>query len=340
MRKIFLCLTLCLMTVGLNAACRNMQDAEKRIVKSRVLIDNDFCGDPDGMFQLTHQLLCATCDIRGIVGSNLPADDILHYGENQARLSCDKAREVIRLLQQEWRNIPVVEGARIAMESDMKPIDSEGARLIIREARLCSKEKPLVVLAGAGLTNVATACMLAPDIAERILLLWIGGKEYDDFGFYSPPGHGAMEYNLSISPYAGQVVFNNTMVRIWQVPRDAYRQCLYSIDEIAERIRPCGAIGQYLYDELMATIRLNENMGKPMGEVYVLGDSPLVLLSSLQTGYAPDAASSRYKLVACPILNADGTYTLNPDGRQIRVYTQLDVRLMLADFEAKLRNFK
>ena len=90
----------------------------------------------------------------------------------------------------------------------------------------------------------------------------------------------------------------------------------------------------------MKTILLNDHNGKPMGEVYALGDSPLALLSALQTGYAQDPASSYYRQVPCPRLNADGTYTPNPQGRPIRVYTRLDIRLMLADFEAKMKQQK
>lgn len=309
--------------------------AQQRATKVRVVIDNDYCGDPDGLFQLAHQLLCTTCDIRGIIGSRLPAGDMLHRGEDQPQLSCEKAREVIRLMGMEHRNIPL----------------TTDADLIVREARLCTPEKPLFVLAGAGLQNVAAACLQDTTIQDRIIVIWIGGKEYNnnenqnqnenrnglDFGFYAPPGHGSSEYNFSISPEGAMTVFNDLRVRLWQVPRDAYRQCLYSLDEVRERIRPCGKIGKYLYDELMKTILLNDRLGKPMGEVYALGDSPLVLLSALQTGYAQDPASSYYRLVPCPHLNADGTYSPNPQGRPIRVYTRLDVRLMLADFEAKMK---
>lgn len=314
----FLLLTLLLLL------CVGSASAQERQTKVRVVIDNDYCGDPDGLFQLTHQLLCTTCDIRGIIGSRLPANDILHRGDDQPQLSCDMARKVISLMGMDYRNIPI----------------TTDADLIIREAKLCTPEKPLFLLAGAGLQNVAAACQKDITIQDRMVVIWIGGKEYDDFGFYAPPGHTSNEYNFSISPEGAMTVFNDLKVRLWQVPRDAYRQCLYSLDELREHIRPCGKIGQYLYDELMKTILFNDHNGKPMGEVYALGDSPLVLLSALQTGYAQDPASSYYRLVPCPRLNADGTYTPNPQGRPIRVYTRLDIRLMLADFEAKMKRYK
>jgi purine nucleosidase len=37
----------------------------------RVIIDNDFSSDPDGLFQTAHHLLSPSVDVRGIVGSHL-----------------------------------------------------------------------------------------------------------------------------------------------------------------------------------------------------------------------------------------------------------------------------
>ncbi|HEY5845471.1 MAG TPA: hypothetical protein VIT42_01655 [Microlunatus sp.] len=73
-----------------------------------------------------------------------------------------------------------------------------------------------------------------------------------------------------------------------------------------------------------------------MGEVYVLGDSPLVLLSALQTGFEADPASSSYAQLTRPRIADDGSYQPNDDGAPLRVYSGLDVRLMLEDLYAKL----
>lgn len=37
--------------------------------RARLIIDNDFGGDPDGLFQLAHHLLCPTMDVRGVISS-------------------------------------------------------------------------------------------------------------------------------------------------------------------------------------------------------------------------------------------------------------------------------
>jgi hypothetical protein len=74
-----------------------------------------------------------------------------------------------------------------------------------------------------------------------------------------------------------------------------------------------------------------------MGETYILGDSPLVLLTALQSSFEADPSSSTYVIKNAPKINEQGAYEYNHKGRNIRVYTQLDVQLMFNDFFAKLK---
>jgi purine nucleosidase len=74
-----------------------------------------------------------------------------------------------------------------------------------------------------------------------------------------------------------------------------------------------------------------------VGEVYILGDSPLVLLTALQSSFEADPSSSEYVTKMAPLINQQGDYMFNTNGRNIRVYTRLDTQLMLNDFFAKLQ---
>ncbi len=306
-------------------------DAQEKRIK--VLIDNDFCGDPDGLFQLAHQALMPSTDIVGIIGGHLSANGGFTQRTDQSAESVEKAEELLATLGLAGK-IKVVQGAHAPMTSQDEPVDSEGARMIIEEAKKCSPEKPLYVCVGGALTNIASALLLDPSISDNIILVWIGGQEYS-FGAVPPPGYTPVEYNLNLSIPAGQAVFNKSDVRIWQVPRDVYRQCLYSTAELHMKIKPCGEIGALLsgtIDNLMN--RMSRFMS--LGEVYILGDSPLVLLTSLQSCYEPDPSSSRWTPTPCPLIDDNGAYQPNPTGRIIRIYTQIDTRLMFADLEARL----
>lgn len=323
-RYLLTLLTLCVLCLSASAQMK----------KVKVLIDNDFCGDPDGLFALAQQVLSPTTDIVGIVGGHLSDHAGFTSRTDQATESVEKANALLKVMGLEDK-YKVVPGSETAMISADKPADSEGARLIISEAKKCSPEKPLYVECGAALTNVASALLMDPSISKNIVIVWIGGQEYS-FGAVPPPGYSQVEYNLNLCIPAGQVIFNKSDVRLWQVPRDAYRQCLYGTAEMYAHVKPCGKLGAYLSDALDQTMGTCEKFGIPMGDVYVLGDSPLVLLTSLQTGFEADPSSSKWQPTPCPKIDDKGNYLPNPTGRIIRVYTQLDTRLMFADMEAKL----
>ena len=60
--------------------------------RMRVIIDNDFGGDPDGLFQLAHHLLSPSVEICGIIGSPLTPEAGFDNGGNSAEKACQKAR--------------------------------------------------------------------------------------------------------------------------------------------------------------------------------------------------------------------------------------------------------
>ena len=98
-----------------------------------------------------------------------------------------------------------------------------------------------------------------------------------------------------------------------------------------------GELGAYLYRHVDAVARAAAPARLRLGETYVAGDSPLVLLTALQSSFEPDPSSSLYDTVPAPAIGDDGVYAARADGRPIRVYTLLDIRLMLEDFYAKLQ---
>ena len=131
-------------------------------------------------------------------------------------------------------------------------------------------------------------------------------------------------------------MFNHSDIDIWQVPRNVYRTVLASRAELLVHMRSSGPLGRHLFDALGSVAAIAGRHGVHLGETYILGDSPLVLLTALQSSFHPDPASSTYVSMPCPRIGNSGAYEPNPDGRIIRVYRTLDTRLLLADLYAKL----
>lgn len=294
----------------------------------RVIMDNDFAGDPDGLFALAQLVQSPSVDVRAIIGSHLhEKENWSAEGKPSAATAVNNVKALLRVMGKENR-YAIAAGTEEALADTLSPRHSDAAETIIREAMLCSEGEPLYVLCGGGLTEIASAWLLRPEIARRIVLVWIGGAEYP--GFIAPPGWKGGEYNTTIDTRAAQVVFNRSDLNIWQIPRNAYRQCLISRAMLRARITGAQPVATYLAD------MLEKYIGKgARSECYVLGDSPLVLIAALQSNWERDACSSDYTMRACPTVDDDGHYRFDAQRREIKVFDRIDTYLMFEDMFAK-----
>jgi purine nucleosidase len=304
--------------------------------RARVVSDNDYCGDPDGLVQLAHLLLTPSVEVVGVVGSQLRANDSWNPHGAPADLSVAAASDIAQRCNRS--DVRVVAGSNVSLASRIDSRVCAGAELIVSEAMRTDTDLPLYVTCGGGLTALASAWLLEPRIAERCTVVWIGGHEHD--GLADPPQPNMdLEYNAHIDLLAAQVVFNDSDFNIWQVPRDAYRQVIATRAELMVRLRAAGPLGEFLFDALGTVVEKVHGMGVAMGETYVLGDSPLVSLVALQTAFEPGPASNAWVTIPCPRIEDTGLYTARPDGRPSRVFTRIDSRLLLEDLYAKLAMF-
>lgn len=301
------------------------------MARMRVISDNDYAGDPDGLVQLAHLLLSPSVDVRAVIASHLAPGDIFDPTGRSAEHGRASAERVARLAGA--TGVPVLAGSEVGLDDGAHP--SPAARAIVEEA-LRDDPRPLYVTCGGGLTEIAAAWRAEPRIAAGIAaVVWIGGPEHDG---PAPPGASVPEYNTAIDVTAARVVLDSDLP-LWQVPRDAYRQVLVSRAELEQHLRSAGPLGAHLLSALDGAWSLLARHGVDLGETYDLGDTPLVLLTALQSAFQPDPSSSRYVTVPAPGLSADGRYVPRPEGRAVRVYRDLDARLAVGDLFAKLASW-
>jgi purine nucleosidase len=134
------------------------------------------------LFRLVHHLLSPSVDIRVVIGSHLNARDGFDNSKKQADNAAKQALESIRLVKP-TAIVPVIAGSNTAMMNDSTPVKSEAVRFIIKEAMRTDVKSPLYVVCGAGLTEIASAVLMQPEIEKKIILIWIGGAEYPDLPF-------------------------------------------------------------------------------------------------------------------------------------------------------------
>lgn len=282
---------------------------QKRV---RVLLDTDAACEADDPFAVAQALLTPRFDVRGVIAEHFyPAGGID---------SAAQSRQVIdHLLALTRRNdVPAVTGAAEPLPDERTPRPSDGAALIIREA-LSDSPLPLFVLCQGAVTNVASALLMRPEIASRFTCVWIGGAAYPD---------GGWEFNLTNDVNAANVLLSSR-VALWQVPMDCYTQLQVGYAELQRRVRPCGALGRYLFDQMQDYGRTASWIA---GESWALGDSPAV-------GLALNPSCGRYEERPAPRADADGRYLPGDPARRIRVYRTVDARYILEDLYAKLAIF-
>ena len=285
--------------------------------KIRMIIDTDAKNEADDQYAIMHHLLTPQFDVRGIVAT--------HY-ESKAQVTGETMEksyeEVVKVLQlAEIDDVSVYRGCPIPLKNMTDAPDSEGVRFIIEEAkRDC--DMPLYIAIQGAATNVAAALNQAPEIGEKIVLLWNGGGPYPE---------GRPEFNVMQDPDAARVILEKD-VEVWQSHQDVYAKFEVSIAELALKVRPCGKLGQYLYDQLeeQNLQDYNPHFLLRTGANWNLGDNTTIAM------VLENAFRGHWEMRKAPIINDALFYDENSDGKMIRVYNDLDVRMALEDFFAKL----
>jgi len=180
-----------------------------------------------------------------------------------------------------------------------------------------------------------SAWLMEPQISKRIRLVWIGGHEYE--GIASPP---PADNRSSITSES-----TSTRRRLFSINRRFHlagsARCLQAGAGVGFRaaqseMKEEGRLAGFLLGKLR---EIKSRAKGSLGETYILGDSPLVLLTALQSPWEMAPSSSRYMSMPTARITDNGLYESNPQGRQMRVYTHLDTRLMFEDFYAKVALF-
>jgi purine nucleosidase len=282
----------------------------------RVITNTDAKNEGDDQYCIVHTLLSPRFDNRGIIAA--------HYGKQKTETSMEESyKEVIKILDlMKFDRGLAYKGAPEAIPNEYTPVPSAGAQLIIEEA-MKEDDRPLFVTFLGPLTDLASAYLMEPRIAHRLTCIWIGGGTYPV---------GGSEYNLSNDIHAANVVFKSD-IPVWQVPRNVYQQVLVSIAELEYKVRPCGEIGKYLFEQLVEWGHTPWARKPPRtGECWCLGDSPVVGLMLFEHPHDFD-------WIPAPEFGQNMQYIHTGHNRPIRVYKRVDSRFILEDFYAKLAMF-
>ena len=207
--------------------------------KIRLIVHTDCKNEADDQYALVHHLMTSRFEIEGIIAGHFCKNpgEYVQYGT--AKASYDEILKVLNLMGINGM-YPVLIGSDEAMRTESEPVDSEGARFIIRQA-MKKDDRPLYIACQGAVTDIASALLMKPEIAKKIIVIWVGGAAYPKGGF---------EFNLKMDIHAVNALFKSR-AEVWQIPMNVYKTFGVSLAELQLKVKPCGEIGDYLFNQLV-----------------------------------------------------------------------------------------
>jgi purine nucleosidase len=310
--------------------------AISRATRAKIIIDTDAANEIDDQFALAWALLSADqLDVQAVYAAPfsfahrraaLPqaAPDAAPFNppaEGMER-SYHEIVKVFGLL-----GVPVAgrvqRGSASYMASTQQAVHSQAVDHLIASARAHQDAQPLYVLALGCVTNIASALLLAPDIAQRIVVVWTSG-----FPSHAPQANNS--FNLEQDLAASHVLLNSGVPHVYLPGYHVGAQLRLSLPEMERYVQGCGAMGQYLH-HLFTHNPLWAILGDPSAKPYswVIWDV-INIAWMLNPSWVPS------ELVRTPILLSDKRWQAGPARHLMREAYAVQRDAIFQDFFAKL----
>ena len=285
-----------------------------------VILDTDTYNEIDDQFAVAY-MLHAEEKIRicGITAAPFLNERAATPGDGMEK-SYQEILKLLTLAGREDLKKLVFRGAVDYMPDEQTPALSDAAKHIVNTARRHTPEHPLYIASIACITNVASALVMAPDIRDKVVVVWLGGHArhwpIDD------------EFNLKQDIPAARVLFG-CGVRVVHLPaRGVVDHLSCSKPELAFWLKGKNPLCDYLYDFTIQTADSYAN-GKPWTRV--IWD-----ISAIAWLLDEDGHMMQDRPEHAPIPQADFHDSFPPDSHLISYVWQIDRDAVFEDLFRRL----
>lgn len=205
--------------------------------KVRIVLDTDTYNEIDDQFAVVYALLSPQqISVEAIYAAPFHNDRSNGPGDGMER----SYEEILRLLDRLDVSPTglVYKGSTDYLTSNLTPQDSPAVRDLIAKAMASPEDDPLYVVTIGAITNIASAMLIAPEIINKIVIVWLGGH-----ALYWPH---TVEFNLKQDVPAARVVFDSGVPMV-QIPCMGVTSHLFTtLTELNAHVRGRSRIGDYL----------------------------------------------------------------------------------------------
>jgi len=177
---------------------RKLQRPDKRV---RAVLDTDAYNEIDDQFAIAYMLKkTEVFDVQALTAAPFSNNRATDPGEGM-KLSYDEIHKILALMDREDMKPRVFEGSMTYLPDEQTPVESPAAKELVRLSTAADNANPLYIIAIGAITNVASALLIDPTMADRCVIVWLGGNAHHwrDTG----------EFNMAQDVAAARVVFGS-----------------------------------------------------------------------------------------------------------------------------------
>ena len=262
----------------------------------RMVLDTDTYNETDDQFAVVHALLSPErLAVEAIYAAPFHNQRCDGPGHGMAL----SYQEILRLLERLGRSADgfAFRGSTGYLDPGGEPPASAAVRDLIARGLASPADDPLYVVAIGAITNVASALLTAPALAEKIVVVWLGGHALD-----WPDTH---EFNLRQDLAASRTLLDCGVPLVLIPCMGVTSHLQTSVPEIERHVEPHGALGAFLAS------RFKELRDDHFAWSRVLWDVATI-------GYLLDPAWVPTDLVSSPVLTDQFTWSVDRRRHPIR----------------------
>ena len=174
---------------------KNMMVPEGKV---DVVLDTDTYNEIDDQFAIAYLLLSKEkLNTKAIYAAPFSNARAATPGEGMEK-SYD---EILKILDLMGEKVDVFKGSNQYLLDEKNPVISSAAKDLAERVKNYSPEHPLYVVAIGAITNIASAILLNPQVAENTVIVWLGGHAHHF--------HDTYEFNMYQDVAAARAVMGS-----------------------------------------------------------------------------------------------------------------------------------
>lgn len=286
--------------------------------KIRLIIDSDAYNEIDDQYAISYALKRTDkVQLEAVYAAPFLNELVSSVCDGMEK-SYEEIKKLVHILGRDDLAERVYRGSEDYLKDEDTPQESDAAKDLIRRAMELPEGEILYIAAIGAITNIASALLMEPGIADRIVVVWLGGHAY----YWKD----TKEFNMKQDIAAARVVFGSGVPMV-QIPCMGVASHVATTEpELRESLKGKSRIGDYLY-QITCDIAARQE-GKYWSRV--IWD-----ITTLMWLVGPKDCLTEH-LAHSPIVTYEGTYSFEESRHLIKVVNWLDRDLIFEELFSTL----